>query len=265
MNVSDFILSACFPEARLDLSAEDNVIALALARYPTRPYVELIRSDIPGSSNLRSARSSASRSLPAATLGSSPIGLTAATPTRGEILVHLGAASRKPRNVKRKKPSSTEEDRPVSAKVQKSGASPTAREPERASSPLAKAPVILSPPISSKPDGGAKSPLNAAAEQSLVVMPITVWNPPLEKVQSPPQKEAELKRKKPKEKVDENHDSLLSNAELAAGAVFSILRDSDLGRSKAMLVDKALALSLQGVASVSLQLCLLPCCLHVER
>ena len=113
MNVYDFTLSSCFLEARLDLSAEDNVIALALAGYPARPYAELIRSDIPGPSNLRSARSSASRSLPAVALGSSPIGLTAATPTRGEILVHLGAAPRKPCNVKRKKPSSTEEDRPV--------------------------------------------------------------------------------------------------------------------------------------------------------
>ena len=174
MNVSDFILSTCFPEARLDLSAEDNVIALVLTGYPARPYAELIRSDIPGPSNLRSARSSVSRSSLAATLRSSRIGLTAATPTRGEILVHLGAASQKPRSVKRKKPSSTEEDRPVSAKVQKLGVSPTAREPERASSPIAEAPVILSPPISPKPDGGAKSPLSAAVEQSLVVMPITV-------------------------------------------------------------------------------------------
>ena len=146
MNVYDFILSSCFPDARLDLSTEDNVIALALAGYPARPYAELIRSDIPGPSSLRSARSSTSRSSPAATLGSSPIGLIAATPTRGEILVHLGAMSRKPRSVKRKKPSSTEEDRLVSAKVQKLGASPTAREPERASSPLAEAPVVLSPP-----------------------------------------------------------------------------------------------------------------------
>ena len=265
MNVYDFTLPTCFPEARLDLNAEDNVIALALAGYPARPYAELIRSDIPGLSNLRSARSSASRSLPVAAVGSSPIGLTAATPTKGEILVHLGAAPRKPRNVKRKKPSSTEEDRPISAKVQKLGASPTAREPEQASSPLAEAPVILSPPISSKPNEGVTSPLNAAAEQSLAAMPITVWNPPLEKVQSPLRKAVELKRKKPKAKVDENQDSLLSNTELAAGAVSSILRDSDLGRSKAMLVDEALALSLQGVASVSLQLYLLPCCLHVER
>ena len=174
MNVYDFILSACFPDARLDLSAEDNVIALVLAGYLARPYAELIRADIPGQSNLRSARSSVSRSSPAATLGSSPIGLTAATPTRGEILVHLGAASRKSRSVKRKKPSSTEEDRPVSAKVQKLGASPTAREPERASSPLAEAPMVLSPPPPSKSDGEAKGPLSAAVEQPLVVMPITV-------------------------------------------------------------------------------------------
>ena len=265
MNVSDFILSACFPEAHLDLSVEDNVIALALAGYLARPYAELIRSDIPGPSNLRSARSSTSRSLPAATLGSSSLGLTAAIPTKGEILVHLGAASRKPRNVKRKKPSSTEEDRPVSAKVQKLGASPSVREPERASPPIAEAPVVLSPPPSSKPDVEAKSLPGATVEQPLKVLPITVWNPPPERVESPSRKTAELKKKKPKAKVDENQDSFLSNTELAAGAVSSILKDSDLGKSKAMLVDEALALSLQGVASVSLQLCLLPYRLRVGR
>ena len=164
MNVSDFILSSCFPGARLDLSAEDNVIALALAGYPAYPYAELIRSDIPGPSNSRSARSFASRSSPASTLGFSPIGLTAATPTRGEILVHLWAMSRKPRSVKRKKSSSTKKDRPVSAKVQKLGVSPSAREPERASSPLAEAPMVLSPPPPSKPDVEAKSLLGAAVE-----------------------------------------------------------------------------------------------------
>ena len=139
MNVSDFILFSCFPSARLDLSAEDNVVALALAECPARPYVELIKSDIPSPSNLRSARSTASRPSPPSTMGVSPIGLTVATPTRGDILVHLGAMSRKPRSAKRKKSSSTEKDRPVPAKVQKLGASPTspAREPERAPSPVA--------------------------------------------------------------------------------------------------------------------------------
>ena len=167
--------------------------------------------------------------------------------------------SRKPRSVKRKKSSSTEKDRPDSAKVQKLGAFPTARELERASSPLAEAPMVLSPLPPSKPDVEAKSLLGAVVEQPLVIMPITVWNPPSENAKSPPRRAAELKRKKLKPKVDENKDSLLSNAELAAGAVSSILKDSDLGRSKALLVDEALPLSLKGVASVSLQLCLLPC------
>ena len=66
-----------------------------------------------------------------------------------------------------------------------------------------------------------ESLLGGATEQPLAVMPITIWNPPSESAKSPPQREAELKRKKQKPKVDENKDSLLSNAELAAGAVSS--------------------------------------------
>ena len=61
-----------------------------------------------------------------------------------------------------------------------------------------------------------------------------------------------LKRKKLKPKADAIRESLLSNAELAVGAISSILRESDLGRSKELLVDEALALSFQGVALVSL-------------
>ena len=246
MNVSDFILSSCFPGARLDLSAEDNIVALALVECPARPYAELIKSDIPGPSNLRSIRSAASRPSPPSALGVSPIGLTAATPTRGEILVHLGAMSRKPWSAKRKKPSSSEKDRPIPAKVQKLGAPPTspAQEPERASLPLAEAPLVLNSPPPSKPDVEAKSLVGAAAEQPLAAMPITVWNPPSENAKSPPRREIELKRKKTKPRVDENKDSLLSNAELATSAVSSILKDSDLGRSKGLPVDEALALSL---------------------
>ena len=155
---------------------------------------------------------------------------------------------------KGKKSSSFEKDRPVPAKVQKLGASLTSpdREPERASSPLAEAPLVLSSSPPSKPDVEAKSLLGAAVEQPLTVMPITVWNSPSENAKSPPRRAAELKRRKSKPKVDENKDSLLSNAELAAGAVSSILKDSDIGRSKGLPVDEALALSLQGVASVSL-------------
>ena len=102
-----------------------------MAECPARPYAELIKSDIPGSSKLRSARSTALRPLPPSTMGVSSIRLTAATPTMGEILVQLGALSRNPRSTKRKKSGSTEKDRLVSVKVQKLGASPTslARKP----------------------------------------------------------------------------------------------------------------------------------------
>ena len=84
-----------------------------------------------------------------------------------------------------------------------------------------------------------------------MVMPITVWNPPSESARPPPRRVEELKRKNPESRVGEDEDSLLLNAELAAGAISSVLKDSDLGRSKALPVDDALALSLQGVALVS--------------
>ena len=133
------MFSSCFSGARLDLSDEDNVVALALTECSARPYAELIKSDIPSSSSLTSARSSASRPSPPFAPGVSSFGPTTATPTRGEILVHLGAKSRKPRSAKRKNPSSSEKDLPVPAKVQKLVVSPPSpvREPERASPPLA--------------------------------------------------------------------------------------------------------------------------------
>ena len=97
----------------------------------------------------------------------------------------------------------------------------------------------------------AEGPLGGAVEQPLAVKPITVWNPPTKRVRSPSRRAEELRRKDPKSEIGGDGDSLLLNVELAAGAVSSILKDSDLKRSGAMSVDEALALSLQGVASVS--------------
>ena len=111
--------------------------------------------------------------------------------------------------------------------------------------------MVVSSPSPFKPAVKAKGLLDGAAERPLAVMPITVWNPPPESTRPPPQKVEELKRKNPESKVGEDEDSLLFNAELAAGAVWFVLKDFDLGRSKMLPVDEALALSLQGVASVS--------------
>ena len=136
LGISDFALSTCFSGARIDLSAEDNAIALALAECPPRPYAELIKSDIPGPSSSRFARSAALRPSPPSTMKVSPIGPSAAKPTKGELLAQLETLTRKPRSVKRKTLDSVEKDRSASVKVSKLGASSSfpstqVRKPER--------------------------------------------------------------------------------------------------------------------------------------
>ena len=86
-SISDSGLSSCFLGARIDLSAEDNAIALALAECSPRPYAELIKLDIPGRSSLKSARFAVPRPSPPSTMKVSPIGPSASNPTRGDLLV----------------------------------------------------------------------------------------------------------------------------------------------------------------------------------
>ena len=148
-NIYDYALSSCFSGARIDLSADDEAVAMALAECPARPYTEPIKLGIPSSSRLKPARSVALRPSPPSTIRFSPIGPSAANPTRGELLAQLETLSRKPRSVKRKTSDSAEKGRPALAKVSKLGASSSspstlARKPNRAQSPAAEAPIILS-------------------------------------------------------------------------------------------------------------------------
>ena len=87
LGIFDSALSTCLSGARIDLSAEDNVIALALAECPPRPYTELIKSDIPGPSSSRSTRSAALRPSPPSFMRVSPLVPSTAKPTKGELLV----------------------------------------------------------------------------------------------------------------------------------------------------------------------------------
>ena len=158
--------------------------------------------------------------------------------------------------MKRKTSGFTEKDRPVLAEVQKLGASSSSpsthvRKPERVHYPPSEAPLILSSQPRSRPSTKEKSLLGGADEQPLAIMPITVWNPPTRSVRSPSRRVEELKKKDPESKSGGDWDSLLHNAELAAGTISSILRDSDLERSNSLPVDEALDLSLQRVDSVS--------------
>ena len=181
------------------------------------------------------------------------IGPSAAKLTKGELLARLETLSWKPRSVKWKTLDSVEKDRPALVKVMKLGASSSSpsthvRKPEQTLSPLAEVLEVLS----SQPRPGsatkAKGPSGEALEQPLAIIPITVWNPHAKSVRPPSSKAEELKRKDFETGGD--GDSLLLDAEFAAGAVSSIFKDSDLKRSSMLPVDEALALSLQGVASV---------------
>ena len=165
--ISNSTLSSCLPGARINLSAEDNVIALALTVCPPHPYAELIKSDIPGPSSSRSARSAVLRSSPPSTMKVSPIGPSATKPTKGELLARLETLSQKPRSVKRKTLDSTEKDQSALVKVPKLGASSSSpsthvRKPGQALSPLAKVPKVLSSQSRSGSAAKAKGPSGGA-------------------------------------------------------------------------------------------------------
>ena len=254
LSISNYALFTCFSGARLDLSPEDNVIAQALAECTPHPYAELIKSDIPGPSSSRSTRLVFMRPSPPSTMKVSPIGPSTAKPTKGELLAWVKALSRKPRSVKRKTSDSTEKDRPAWCKVPRLGASSSSlsthvRTPGQMLSPPAEVFKASSSQSRSGPTAKAKGSSKRAIEHPLAVMPITVWNPPAQSVKPPSSKSERLKRKD--SETNDDGDSLLLNAELAAGAVSSILKDSDLKWPGELPVDEALALSLQGVAFVS--------------
>ena len=197
----------CFPDARLDLGDEDTAVALALEDCSVRSYAELIKSNIPSPSSLLSARSITSRPSPLSTLGVLSFGPNAAPPTRGEILVHLGATSRKPRSVKRKKTSSFEKDRPVPTKVHKSRVAPPplVREPGRASPPPADVQNSgLSPPSPAQELERASSPLvevQGPGSSPPPVQELERASPPLVEVQEsgalPPPSVQELEQELP--------------------------------------------------------------------
>ena len=85
----------------------------------------------------------------------------------------------------------------------------------------------------------AKSPPGRTTEPPLDILPIYVWSPSAPSVELPSEASEGKGRKHLGHERDEN--SLLANSELAAGALSSILRDSDLKKADSMSVGEALA------------------------
>ena len=247
--IPNFALVVRSSGIRPDLSPEDRVVKRKLAKSLPRAYSKLIRSDIPGSSGSKSSRPATLRPSPPFVMKFSHDGPPVVKPTKGELQARVEMLSRRSRSVKRKPLDSLEKGHPAWGKAPRLGTS--------YSSPSAHVRVqgqVLQPPAevprapSSQPRSAyaakAKDSSGRVAEPSLKVMPISVWSPPALSVEPPPSIAEDLERKRPE--ADGYGDSFLSNAELAAGAISSILRDSDLKRSGAQPVEEALALSLQG-------------------
>ena len=95
---------------------------------------------------------------------------------------------------------------------------------------------------------GSKNPSGRTVEPPLEVLPIYVWSPSAQIAKLPPTTSEVGGKDFFGTEGDE--DSLLTNSELSPGAVSSILQDSDLNRADAMSVEEALALLLQGAATV---------------
>ena len=223
LGISNSVLIACFSGVRLDLSPEDNVIVQELTECSLHPYSELIRSDIPGPSSLRSTRSAALRPSPPSAMKFSLVGPSTAKPTKGELLARVETLFHKSQSLKRKASDSIDKDLPSWGKVPKLGASSSShvRVPGQVLQPPSEVPKALSLQPRSSSAAKTKDSSGRAAEQPLEVMPITVWNLPAQSVKPPSSRVEELKRKG--SKTDGDGNSLLLNAELAVGAVSSIL------------------------------------------
>ena len=82
------------------------------------------------------------------------------------------------------------------------------------------------------------------------VLPISFWGPTSLGATPPPAMPDEVTGSRDRFEAAGDEDSLLSHAKHTVGVVSSILRDSDLIRVGALPVEEALALLLQGTASV---------------
>ena len=207
-----------------------------LVKCAPRAYSKLIRSDIPEPSDARPARlpflrpspfSVMKPSLPPVSKSSSPSILKPfiAKPTRGELRARLEVLAKKKISVKRKTQASPEGCPPARDKILKVGAS---------SSPSSAV--------------GAGDSSGRAAKPPLEVLPISIWSPTSQGAAPPLAMPNEVRR-------DHfgaigSEDSLLSHAELTAGAISSILRDSDLRKVDALSIEEALTFMLQGTAYV---------------
>ena len=113
----------CSSGIRPDLNPEDRDMKQKLAKCLSCAYSELLRSDIPGSSGLKSSRPSSLRPSPPSTMKFSHERPPVVNPTKGELQARVETLSRRPRSVKRKSQDSLEKSHPAWGKAPRLGTS----------------------------------------------------------------------------------------------------------------------------------------------
>ena len=204
---------------RPDPSLKDRDVKRKLAKCLPHTYSELLKSDIPGSSSLKSSRPSTLRPSPPYVMKFSHERPPVVKPTKGELQARVEMLSRRPRSVKRKSQDSLEKSHSAWGKAPRLGTSSSSPsthvQVQRQALP---SPVEVLRAPSSQPRSAsaakAKDSSGRAAEPPLEVMPILVWSPPALSAEPPPSIAEDLGRERLE--VDGVEDSLLSNAELAA-------------------------------------------------
>ena len=244
----------CSSGIRPDLSPEDRDVKRKLAQCLLRAYSELIKLDIPGFSGSKSSRPSTLRPSPPSVMKFSLERPPVVKPTKGELQARVETLCRRSRSVKRQSQDSLKKSHQAWGKALRLGtSSSTSSSHVQVQGQALPSPTEVSraPSLQTRFASAAKAKDSSgrAAEPPLEVMPISVWSPPAQSAETPPSIAEDLGKERLE--ADGDEDSLLSNAKLAVGVISSILRDSDLKRSDALTFKEALALSLQGVASVS--------------
>ena len=154
-----------------------------LVKCTLRAYSELIRSDILGSSSLKSSRPPALRLSSFSVTKSRHEVPPVVKPTREELRAQVEALSRRRRSVNRKPEASPERsssDRGKTLRLGESSPSSSAKIRVKGQALPSQVEVlrVTSPRRHSSLAAATKGPSGGAAESPLKVMPISVWNPP---------------------------------------------------------------------------------------
>ena len=231
---------------RPDLTHEDREVKRWLGKCRPQAYSDLIRSDLPSSSGVSPSSSPRSRSPPLPAMETSPGEPLVMKPTRGELRAYVKLLEKK-RSVKRRAWDPPEGSLLARGKVPKLGVSDPCLRTQvqvrgQAWSSSAEVFEVAGAQRHSSSTAGVKGSMRKAAKLPLKVLLISVWSPSVQNTSPSPPTRGDAGDDR--FEAEGGEDSLLTNAELAAGAVSSILRDSDLKKVETLHVEEALALAL---------------------